>query len=850
MKQGIKRCPVFICVHADIVIFWYISDNYLLLIQYKTWLVFAMYDPEEYGLETEDVPTWMRPQLRGIDWTLLATIALCFAVAWPLIIRNGIPRAPEAEPQMFRILAMSKSLQSGTLYPRWAAEFNYGYGSPIFNHIAPLPYYLGGAYVTLTRDGPHVSLKVMMIVAIFLAGISLMSFVRRRWGDFAGLFAASLLLFSPYVVLTGSYLQIDLGSMWALGLFTTLLWMLDRALVDGRGRNLILVALTGGALLVSDAALSPLYFALATGWVIWIIVLHHREVHWKLAILGLLCGIGISMFYYMPAMLEKDAIQWQVTPTYPTQTDLSQLFQPTEQLDPSAFNSVPVPQLGIATWLLGITGAIWLLGMSVNIIRKRQRSTPSKLSLSIVPQVGAAVFFIPVSIILILAMQLPENNIWSAKNNFEALRPEDLLGVITVSCVLIAAQTIVMLETILKHISRRLLAAIILVAIAMFSAANGLYTPDFMPIQGNVSATQHFNMEVRGHALGTFRNGRFLPKDVEVLPRLTNVPFNANNPDQTDIIEPQSLPQNARHLAIISQSETSHDLQIESRTESSVTLLSFNYPGWQAIRDGQSLDLNSTQPEGLINIPLREGTNEIKVHFTDTPNRRTSWLISGGFLLSVIVVGLGLERRAQANIPPMINPLIAAVRRERQIFAVVISIAFIILCIWMRLKPELITTSTLDGGVPSGATTFSRIIQGGISFLGYDFNTSKTVNRGQNFLFKTFWHANSPNLPGDYQIDIFLVRAETNNQAVYHTNYRHIANFPSKVWLPQGYIISQYEIRIPDDIESGQYQIALQVGTCDQTDLMPCNNPDPHDVYTLQGPTGKQIILPTSITVE
>lgn len=805
-----------------------------------------MYDPEEYGLETEDVPTWMRPQLRGIDWALLATIALCFAVAWPLIIRNGIPRVPEAEPQMFRILAMSKSLQSGTLYPRWAAEFNYGYGSPIFNHIAPLPYYLGGAYVTLTRDGPHVSLKVMMIAAIFLAGISLMSFVRRRWGDFAGLFAASLLLFSPYVALTGSYLQIDLGSMWALGLFTTLLWMLDRVLVDGRGRNLIFVALAGGALLVADTALSPLYFGLATCWAIWIIAIHRREVHWKLAVLGLLSGIGVSVFYYLPAIVEKDAIQWQATPTYPRQIDLTQLFQPVSRLDPSAFNSVPIPQLGIVTWLLGITGAIWLLAMSINIIRKRRKRP--KLSLTIIPQVGAAVFFIPISIILILAMQSPESDIWSAKNNFEALRPEDLLGAITVSCVLIAAQTIVMLETILKHISRRLVAVIILVAIAMFSAANGLYTPSFMPIQSNVSATQHFNMEVRGHALGTFRNGQFLPKDVDVLPRLTNVPFNANNPDQTDIVEPQSRPQNAR-LAIISQSETSHDLRIESRTESTVTLLSFNYPGWQAIRDGQSLDLNSTQPEGLINIPLREGTNEIKVHFTDTPTRRTSWLISAASLLSIILLGLWLERREQVNIPPMINPLIAAVRRERQVFAVTTSIAFIILCVWIRLKPELVTTTTLDGNVPSGSTAFSRIIQGGVSFLGYDFN-SNIVNGGQTFLFKTFWHANSPNLPGDYQIDIFLVRAENNDQTVYHTNYRHIANFPTKAWLPQGYIVSQYEIRIPDDIASGQYQIALQVGTCNQTDLMPCNNPDPHDVYTLQGPTGKQIILPTIITLE
>ena len=272
-----------------------------------------MYDPEEYGLDTQDVPTWMRPQIRGIDWTLLATIALCFAIAWPLIVRNGIPRSPEAEPQMYRILAMSESLQSGSLYPRWTAQFNYGYGSPIFNHIAPLPYYFGGAYVALTRDGPHVSLKVMMIGAIFLAGISVMSFVRRRWGDFAGLFAAIILLFSPYVALIGSYLQLDLGAMWALALFATTLWMLDRALVNGRGRDLILLGLTSGALLVADTALSPLFFAIAALWALWVTAFNFREVHWGLSLWGLISGIGISFFYLLPAIVEKDAVRWEPT---------------------------------------------------------------------------------------------------------------------------------------------------------------------------------------------------------------------------------------------------------------------------------------------------------------------------------------------------------------------------------------------------------------------------------------------------------------------------------------------------------------------------------------------------------
>lgn len=808
-----------------------------------------MYDPTDYGLDTQDVPTWMRPRLRGTDWTLLATLALCLAVAWPLIVRNGIPHSPEAEPQMYRILAMSESLQSGNLYPRWTAKFNYGYGSPIFNHIAPLPYYLGGVYVTLTRDGPHVSLKVMMIGAIFVAGVSMMSFVRRRWGDFAGLFAAILLLFSPYVALIGSHLQFDLGSMWAMALFVATLWMLDRALIDGRGRNCILLMLTSGALLVADTTLSPLFFVIATIWALWVIVFNFRAIHWKLGLAGLLAGLGLSTFYRLPAMVEKNTVRWQGTSTYPIAIDLSKLFQPLEPLDQSAFNPIPTPQLGIATWLLAITGGIWLLGMVGVAWRHRRQSKNMHPIGSTQPQISAAIIFIPIIVLIGVAMLSPDSQLWGAKDNFEAIRPEDLLSILTVCCVIVAVQTIVMIETLLRNMIRRIAAISIIVAIGLFSAANGLYTPDFTPIQGAVSSTQNFNKEVRGHALGTFRNGYFLPKDVQELPRLTNVPFNADNPDQIDIVEPQNLPPNAG-LEIISQSETSHDLLIESRGESNVTILAFYYEGWQAIRDGQQVAIGSTHPEGLINIPLEEGENDLSLQFKDTPIRRNSWFISGGVLVSTLLFGLWFERRQAPNVPATINPLIAAKRRERQVLGIVTSAVFVGLCIAVRLQPSLVSIQTAEGNVPPNATVFGRIIQGGISLLGYDFISPTTLANGESLLLTVFWHANSPNLPGDYQIDLFLAQADNNEQITYHTQYRHIADVPTKEWLPQGYIVGQYMIEIPDDMPTGAYQVVLQVGSCDRIDLIPCNNPDPHDVYTLQGPTGKQVILPTVIRIE
>ena len=48
------------------------------------------------------------------------------------------------DTQVQRVFEMKTALKDGMFPVRWVPDLGYGYGYPIFNFYAPLPYYIGG----------------------------------------------------------------------------------------------------------------------------------------------------------------------------------------------------------------------------------------------------------------------------------------------------------------------------------------------------------------------------------------------------------------------------------------------------------------------------------------------------------------------------------------------------------------------------------------------------------------------------------------------------------------------------------------------------------------------------------
>lgn len=809
-----------------------------------------IYDPRKFGIEPEEVPSWMRPMLPKADWGLVAMVVLCTLATLPLFLYEGLPPTFEAELQMYRVLVMSESLREGDLYPRWAADFNYGYGSPLFNYLAPLPHYLGGLYGLLTDVQPHESLKVMLGVAIFVGGIGTMSFIRRRSGLLAGVFAGILFLFSPYILVTAPYLVTDLGMLWAVSLFPVVLWALDRALVHGRGRDLAILGLTSAALWLADSALSPILFVLVGGWMVWVWLIEFSRSFWRVPLAGLLIGMGLAAFYFIPARAEWDEVIWTSHSAYPSAVDTTTLLGPFPSLDRSAFNPQPTLHLGTALWLFAFFGMA-VLGWEL-IQRLQNRSKPSseeKSTLIVEPgllPVSPLVFiyFAGLTVALLVVLTQGKQTLPPIEG-FDRLKLIDLLGVMVFCCAILGSQMIVFIERYLQHFYRRIAGLLIVGGVLMLASVNLLYTPEFLSVRTPVTVGQYIDVELRGHTLSTLREGLLLPVTVSEMPSPSAELLNSYALEQIDKIEKRGLPANVR-VSIRRHTATTDDFVIETPTEQDLTILTFNFPGWEAQQDNQALEVQTSVENGLIRLPLRSGRNDILLQFRDTSIRSLSWVLSGSSFLVLAVAAMWMERRQEKVTVPFLNPMTYRLIRERQVLVMLLVALMGAVVALARLTPEGVSIASPSSTIPPTATTLRRIVDGGIGFLGYDLSVN-TANAGEEVVLTTFWRANRPNLP-DYQIRILLLENDSDT-IVYQHLYRHISDWPSNRWRQQGYIMASYLLALPDDLPSGTYTVALEVSNCEQVSLTPCEDALPRQIFD-QRPLGSRIVLSQTLKVE
>ncbi len=115
--------------------------------------------------------------------------------------------------QVARVFEMGKSILSGALPVRWVADLGYGLGYPIFNFYSVLPYYLGGLVNILGFDA-LVSTKIIFVIGILLAGISMYFLTENFFGKIPGLVASIVYLYFPYHAVN-IYVRGDLAEIFA-----------------------------------------------------------------------------------------------------------------------------------------------------------------------------------------------------------------------------------------------------------------------------------------------------------------------------------------------------------------------------------------------------------------------------------------------------------------------------------------------------------------------------------------------------------------------------------------------------------------------------------------------------------
>jgi len=218
-------------------------------------------------------------------WPVLLVLILSFWAIKPLLTFGFFPIHDST--QIVRVQQMAEALRDGQFPVRWVRDLGYGYGYPLFNFYAPLAYYVG-AFFNLIGFNALIATKIMMGLGVLLAGVFMYFLTREFWGKIGGVAAALFYVYAPYHAVD-IYVRGSVGEFWAMAFLPLVFYGLKRGswLISGLAYAAVIFSHNLTAMM-----LMPIFLA---------IIIYRRA--WR----PLLLGLGLSAFYWLPALVEMRA---------------------------------------------------------------------------------------------------------------------------------------------------------------------------------------------------------------------------------------------------------------------------------------------------------------------------------------------------------------------------------------------------------------------------------------------------------------------------------------------------------------------------------------------------------------
>ncbi|MFL7791318.1 MAG: 6-pyruvoyl-tetrahydropterin synthase-related protein, partial [Anaerolineae bacterium] len=565
-------------------------------------------------------------------------ICLLCAVAIAPLLRTDIPCTHDGGLHYYRVVAMRQALKDGILFTRYLPDLAFGYGFPFFNYRAPVSYYLTLAFF-LAGFALPTALKLVYVVSILGSAVTAYLFARDLFGPRAGLVAAVAYAYAPYQFLN-ALTRGNAPESLALALLPLILWAFRRLALTGR-RSWFLASVGSLAALYLTHNISSLLFTpllVAYLFVLWLV--YRQEGHWIATGGALALALGLTVFFWAPAVLEKGYVQLQAShgnrnnDFHYNFLGLAELLAPPRAVDTSLLNPPMLIHLGLVPTILAAIGFV------VGLLRqpgRERKATLVFLALAAIVMIGmstGASLWLWENLPLISFVQFPWRFIGRAAlpiailasaafANQSARKPDSLL----------ASRILPLASCILP------LAFCLLLILAAF--------PNTYPLRGTCQEdSAHptiedlFAYEHRpGGLVGADPTGSYFPVGVKQKPRGSPLEAQYAAGETVARFDETPLPEGA-FVIEADYGPNRARIVVETPEPFRARYLAFYFPGWRVAVDGQPVAIAPTDLEGLISFDVPAGQHAIAVRFGETPLRLACDVISIISLAAVIIISI------------------------------------------------------------------------------------------------------------------------------------------------------------------------------------------------------------------
>ncbi|MCI0476604.1 MAG: hypothetical protein L0Y55_10185, partial [Anaerolineales bacterium] len=256
------------------------------------------------------------------SYLVLLILFSIFAIA-PLLAPGYFWGAHDGRHSVYFLFEFDRSIQDGIFYPRWAPDYTFGYGYPMFNIYAPGALYASEAFHLLGFDFVTAT-KIVFALAIVLSGVTMSAFIKRLTGSSQAAFLSGLTyVYIPYHI-ADVYVRAALAESVALIFLPLALWGFYETVVKPSRTTIVAAAFAYAAMMFSHNGVAMLFTVVLGIWVLFLMLGEFRRAPRlspladfirlglpSLAALAL--GLGLVAIFFIPAVLEYQYVrtdQW------------------------------------------------------------------------------------------------------------------------------------------------------------------------------------------------------------------------------------------------------------------------------------------------------------------------------------------------------------------------------------------------------------------------------------------------------------------------------------------------------------------------------------------------------------
>ena len=203
-----------------------------------------------------------------------------------------------------RLFLLKQGWEQGYWFPRWVGDLGFGFGYPLFNFYPPLIYYVAG-FFSLFGVSIIGSLKLMLLTGFLLGALASYLYGRLIFSQRTSLVVAALFTYTFYHAIT-VYIRGAFAEFFSYSLFPFVAFFLHGLIIRPSIKKIIGLAISFALLILCHPLIAfPSLIFIAAYFLLAFVLSKNWIMSWLKMAAGLLLGLGLSAFFWLPSLIEK-----------------------------------------------------------------------------------------------------------------------------------------------------------------------------------------------------------------------------------------------------------------------------------------------------------------------------------------------------------------------------------------------------------------------------------------------------------------------------------------------------------------------------------------------------------------